>query len=141
VSAISTHVLDIAAGCPAAGLAVRLEHVAPAGLQEVATATTDSGGRITSLGPERIEPGTYRLVFDTAGYHAQQTGRGASANSRSASSGTASSNSTGTGEPAFLASVPFFPEVTVTFTVADDREHYHVPLLMSPFGYSTYRGS
>ena len=122
MSAISTHVLDIAAGCPAAGLAVRLEHVAPAGPQEIAKATTDSGGRVTSLGPEHLEPGTYRLVFDTGGYHARQSPQD-------------------TGAAAFLPAVPFFPEVTVTFTVADDREHYHVPLLMSPFGYSTYRGS
>jgi 5-hydroxyisourate hydrolase len=122
VSAISTHVLDIAAGHPAAGLAVRLEHVAPGGPQEIARATTDSGGRITSLGPERIGPGTYRLVFDTGGYHARLS-------------------QPGTDDAAVLPAAPFFPEVTVTFTVADDREHYHVPLLMSPFGYSTYRGS
>ena len=122
MSAISTHVLDIAAGHPAAGLAVRLEHVAPAGPQEIARATTDSGGRITSLGPERIGPGTYRLVFDTAGYHARQS-------------------RPGTDDAAFVPAASFFPEVTVTFTVADDREHYHVPLLMSPYGYSTYRGS
>jgi 5-hydroxyisourate hydrolase len=124
VSAISTHVLDTAAGCPAAGLGVRLEHVAPAGPEEIARATTDAGGRITSLGPERISPGTYRLVFDTGGYLGRQAGSGGSA-----------SNASGTDKPAF------FPEIIVTFTVADDREHYHVPLLMSPFGYSTYRGS
>jgi 5-hydroxyisourate hydrolase len=122
VSAISTHVLDIAAGCPAAGLGVRLEHVATAGPEEIARATTDSGGRITSLGPERIRPGTYRLVFDTGGYQARQS-------------------LPGTDDAAFIPEVPFFPEVIVTFTVADDREHYHVPLLMSPFGYSIYRGS
>jgi 5-hydroxyisourate hydrolase len=124
VSAISTHVLDTAAGCPAAGLGVRLEQLAPAGPEEIARATTDSGGRITSLGPERIRPGIYRLVFDTGGYLARQTRGG-----RSTSTGSE------TDKPAF------FPEVIVTFTVADDREHYHVPLLMSPFGYSTYRGS
>jgi 5-hydroxyisourate hydrolase len=122
VSAISTHVLDIAAGCPAAGLAVRLEHVAAAGPQEIATATTDRGGRVASLGPELLEPGTYRLVFDTGGYHARLRRPDAD-------------------DAAFRPAVPFFPEVTVTFTVAGDREHYHVPLLLSPFGYSTYRGS
>jgi 5-hydroxyisourate hydrolase len=120
VSAISTHVLDIAAGRPAVGLRVRLERVAPAGpaevgAEEIARASTDSGGRITSIGPELVEPGIYRLVFDTGGYLERQ--RGSS------------------------ASDAFFPEVTVTFAVADGREHYHVPLLMSPFGYSTYRGS
>ena len=124
MSAISTHVLDIAAGCPAAGMRVRLERVGPAGAEELAgsvelaAAITDAGGRISSLGPETVEPGTYRLIFDTGGYLAQQRG----VSGRSAGAET------------------FFPEVTVTFTVAEG-EHYHVPLLMSPFGYSTYRGS
>jgi 5-hydroxyisourate hydrolase len=118
VSAISTHVLDIAAGRPAAGMRVRLERAAPAGA-EIAAAITDDGGRIASLGPDVIAPGTYRLIFDTGGYLARQRGDG----------------SGGAGNDAF------FPEVTVTFAVADGREHYHVPLLMSPFGYSTYRGS
>jgi len=123
VSTISTHVLDIAAGRPAEGVGVRLEYVAPSGPQEMARATTDSAGRIASLGPELIMPGTYRLVFDTGGYQARQSQQGS------------------THDAATTPEVPFFPEVTVTFTVADDREHYHVPLLMSPFGYSTYRGS
>jgi 5-hydroxyisourate hydrolase len=119
MSAITTHVLDIAVGCPAAGMDVRLEHVAPAGSEAIARATTDSGGRISSLGPESIEPGTYQLVFDTGGYLNRQ------------------SDNSGRGTD----TAAFFPEVTVTFTVADGGEHYHVPLLMSPFGYSTYRGS
>jgi 5-hydroxyisourate hydrolase len=124
MSAISTHVLDIAAGCPAAGMRVRLERVASAaqaeitGPEQVAAATTDADGRIASLGPEVIAPGTYRLIFDTGGYFARQPGTGGSS-----------------------ASAAFFPEVIVTFAVADGRDHYHVPLLMSPFGYSTYRGS
>jgi 5-hydroxyisourate hydrolase len=119
MSAITTHVLDVAAGRPAAGLGVRLEHVAAAGNAELARATTDAGGRVTSLGPDVIEPGTYRLVFDTGGYLGRHIGAGGS-------------------NPAKEA---FFPEVAVTFAVADGREHYHVPLLLSPFGYSTYRGS
>ena len=124
MSAISTHVLDIAAGCPAAGMRVRLERVAPAGhetapaAEEVAAASTDADGRIRGLGPEIVPPGTYRLIFDTGGYLARR--RGVSGRSSAAPT--------------------FFPEVTVTFTVAEG-EHYHVPLLMSPFGYSTYRGS
>jgi 5-hydroxyisourate hydrolase len=129
VSAISTHVLDIAAGRPAAGIRVRLERVASAaedeiaGTEQIAAATTDAGGRIAGLGPDVIGPGTYRLIFDTGGYFARQrAGAGA---------GT---DGTGTG-------AAFFPEVTVTFAVADGSDHYHVPLLMSPFGYSTYRGS
>jgi 5-hydroxyisourate hydrolase len=120
VSAISTHVLDIAAGRPAAGMRVRLERAGPAGKhdeEELGAATTDANGRIASLGPEVIGPGTYRLIFDTGGYLARQ---------RASASGP--------------ETAAFFPEVTVTFAV-DGREHYHVPLLMSPFGYSTYRGS
>jgi 5-hydroxyisourate hydrolase len=119
VSAISTHVLDTATGRPAAGMRVRLERVAGASQEEVATATTDAGGRIAGLGPEFVGAGTYRLVFDTGGYLARQR----------------SNSGTGPAEAAF------FPEVTVTFAVGDGPEHYHVPLLMSPFGYSTYRGS
>jgi 5-hydroxyisourate hydrolase len=119
VSAISTHVLDIAAGRPAVGLDVRLEFVTAAGTAEIARATTDSGGRITSMGPELIDPGTYRLIFDTGSYHARHPRD---------SGGNAPGDA-------------FFPEVAVTFAVTDGREHYHVPLLMSPFGYSTYRGS
>jgi 5-hydroxyisourate hydrolase len=120
VSAISTHVLDIAAGRPAAGMRVRLDRLAGPAQEEVATAVTDADGRIAGLGPDRISAGTYRLVFDTGGYLARQPGR----------------NGTDTGQDA-----AFFPEVTVTFAVGDGPEHYHVPLLMSPFGYSTYRGS
>lgn len=124
MSAISTHVLDIAAGCPAAGIRVRLERVASdaedekAGPEQIAAATTDADGRIASLGPEAVTPGTYRLIFGTGGYFARHPpGSGG-----------------GTG-------AAFFPEVTVTFAVGDGRDHYHVPLLISPFGYSTYRGS
>jgi 5-hydroxyisourate hydrolase len=124
VSAISTHVLDIAAGCPAAGMRVRLECVTHAGWEfasvgeEMAAASTDAHGRIASLGSHALPPGTYRLIFDTAGYFARQRG--------SSTSG--------------IDTGAFFPEVTVTFTVAEG-EHYHVPLLVTPFGYSTYRGS
>jgi 5-hydroxyisourate hydrolase len=113
VSAISTHVLDIARGCPAAGVVVRLERLTRDGATEIASATTDDDGRITGLTPAGVAPGTFRLVFGTAAY--------------------------------FLAlspgDEPFLPEVTVTFRVADNTRNYHVPLLLSPFGYSTYRGS
>jgi 5-hydroxyisourate hydrolase len=118
VSAITTHVLDTALGQPAAGIPVRLERVTePAatepGATEIGRASTDHDGRAGDLGPAEVEPGTYRLVFDTAAYRqAQQPG-----------------------EPVF------FPVVAVTFAVDDRARHYHVPLLLSPFGYSTYRGS
>jgi 5-hydroxyisourate hydrolase len=135
MSAVSTHVLDIAAGCPAAGIRVRLERVAyegqqaaPAG-EEIAAASTDADGRVADLGPEVIAPGTYRLIFDTGGYLMRQRGDSASRTARQRGD---SVSDAGPGV--------FFPEVTVTFTVADG-EHYHVPLLMSPFGYSIYRGS
>ena len=108
MSAVSTHVLDTTLGRPAAGVPVRLE---ADGGTVLATGTTDEDGRISELGPDRIAPGTYRLVFDTAGYFAS-TGRAC-----------------------------FFHEVGIAFTVADPAEHYHVPLLLSPFAYSTYRGS
>jgi 5-hydroxyisourate hydrolase len=72
--------------------------------------TTDQDGRISSFTTEQLEPGTYQLRFDVAAY------------------------ATATKQEFF------FPEVTVTFTISDER-HYHVPLLLSPFAFSTYRGS
>lgn len=123
MSAISTHVLDLAAGCPAAGIRVRLERVMPAlnetAAEEIATACTDAAGRVAGLGPDVIAPGTYQLIFDTGGYLMRQP-------------------AVETGDE----TQPFFPEVTVTFAVTGGPgQHYHVPLLLSPFGYSTYRGS
>ena len=109
VSAVTTHVLDTAHGRPAAGLLVRLQQAA--GGDVLATGTTDDDGRVCALGPQRVDPGTYRLVFDTAAYFA------------------------GTGRPCF------FPEVSLSFVVTDLHQHHHVPLLLSPFAYSTYRGS
>jgi 5-hydroxyisourate hydrolase len=117
MSAITTHVLDTALGRPAAGLPVRLERVGDDGCTEVATGSTGADGRISDLGPAHLEPGTYRLVFGTDVYASAQRS-----------------------EPHWRTEPPFFPEVAVTFTVLD-RGHYHVPLLLSPFGYSTYRGS
>lgn len=112
VSAVTTHVLDTARGLPAAGVAVRLELVSAAGQLPVGQSVTDADGRARDLGPVLLPPGTYRLVFDTGAYFAAR--------------GT---------EPAF------FPEVAVVFRVDGDAPRYHVPLLLSPFAYSTYRGS
>jgi 5-hydroxyisourate hydrolase len=111
MSTVSTHVLDTALGASAAGVPVRLERVSGSGPEEIGRASTDADGRVRDIGPERLPAGTYRLVFDTAGYFAQQRTAG------------------------------FFPEVAVTFTVDGEGQHYHVPLLLSPFGYVTYRGS
>jgi 5-hydroxyisourate hydrolase len=105
MSAITTHVLDTAAGRPAVGIAVRLEGYGGALL---GNGVTDRDGRVRSLGPDTITAGRYRLVFDTDAYFGDRS---------------------------------FFPEVTVTFAVTDPDQHYHVPILLSPFAFSTYRGS
>jgi len=118
VSAVTTHVLDTARGVPAAGIMVRLEQDSAAGRTEIARTRTDDDGRASGLGPEKLPPGTYRLVFDTAEYLASAH-PGESEHRRAA----------------------FFPEVAITFTVGGGAPHYHVPLLLSPFGYATYRGS
>jgi 5-hydroxyisourate hydrolase len=110
---ITTHVLDIAQGRPAAGVAVMLAIRAAAAWSPLGRGLTDSGGRLTTLTEgKQLAPGTYRLTFDLAAYHRTQG-----------------------------VAVPFFPEAEVTFNVGDGSAHYHVPLVISPFGYSTYRGA
>ena len=83
------------------------------GWSRLAAAETDVDGRIREfvLADSQLNPGTYRLVFAVAKYFES------------------------------LSQQSFYPEVVVTFLIASDSEHYHVPLLISPFGYSTYRGS
>ncbi len=106
MSAITTHVLDTAAGRPAAGVPVALEICDPQGRWEpVDDAVTDAGGRTGELAGVT---GTHRLVFDVAAY---------------------------------LGEAAFFPEVAVCFRVAAHADELHIPLLLSPYGYSTYRGS
>jgi len=110
---ITTHVLDLGLGRPAAGIAVSLELRQQSAWTTVARGVTDSNGRLTTLTENvAIEPGTYRLAFDVGAYHRNQG-----------------------------SATPFFPEANITFDVRNASEHYHVPLLLSPFGYSTYRGS
>ncbi len=111
MSTVTTHVLDTARGQPAAGVPVRLEEVDGDVTRAVADGVTGADGRISDLGPSGLPEGIYRLVFDTGAYAAAH------------------------GEE------PFFPEATVTFVIADSDAHYHVPLLISPYSYSTYRGS
>jgi len=111
MSAITTHVLDTALGRPAAGVGVRLDRLHADQVIPLATGSTNRDGRVPDLGPDHVEAGTYRLVFDTAAYFA-------------------ASGQTG-----------FFPEVSITFALVDPTQHHHVPLLLSPFAYSTYRGS
>ena len=82
-----------------------------AGGEPLGAGTTDQDGRVGSIGPERMEAGDYRLRFASGAYFAGQGVAG------------------------------FYPEVVVVFTIADAGQHYHVPVLLNPFGYSTYRGS
>jgi 5-hydroxyisourate hydrolase len=111
LSGITTHVLDTSRGCPAEGVPVVLERAGDSGWQPVGQSTTDADGRARDLLSSAPEDGRYRMTFDTDAYF-----RAAGENG-------------------------FYPEVTVTFTVGHGEEHYHVPLLLSPFGYTTYRGS
>lgn len=109
---VSTHVLDLVRGGPAVGVAVALSREVGGRWTEIAAAATDADGRVGALVPRGAgEPGTYRIRFDTGAYFA----------------------STGT--------VGFYPYVEVVFTVVDGVAHHHVPLLLGPYGYSTYRGS
>ena len=113
-SPITTHVLDVSEGHPAAGVYATLEFRSiEDGWQPVGVGTTDSDGRISTLmsGDVALETGTYRVRFDTGAYHA-----------------AAGRNS-------------FHPSVTIVFDVEAADQHYHIPLLLSPFGYTTYRGS
>ncbi|MFT4468826.1 hydroxyisourate hydrolase [Arthrobacter sulfonylureivorans] len=110
-SHITTHILDTGTGKPASGVKALLEAQEVSGWREVAEGRTDSDGRITNLGPEAVDAGVYRIRFETGPYFA-------------------------------AAGVEtFFPSVEVTFEVKEPAQHYHVPLLISPFAYSTYRGS
>ena len=110
---LSTHVLDATSGRPAAGVAVRLEHGRDGGWAPAARGQTDADGRLRLArdGGPEFEPGVYRITFATGAYF---RARGAAS---------------------------FYPEVTITFEITAAGEHYHVPLLLSPFAYSTYRGS
>lgn len=114
MSAITTHVLDTSRGRPAAGVAVMLELEATDGSwKQIGKGATDADGRAKDLLPSTfaLHGGVYRLVFNTDAYFAAQDIEG------------------------------FYPEVVVVFTIRDPTQHYHVPVLLSPFGYSTYRGS
>ncbi|MDO6413960.1 hydroxyisourate hydrolase [Sphingomonas sp. BIUV-7] len=108
---LSTHVLDTTHGCPAAGVSILLE----AGGAILFAGETDGDGRCPGLKGLAFPVGSYRLTFAVADYFRC---RGAT-----------------------LPEPPFLDRVSVDFGIADAGAHYHVPLLVSPFGYSTYRGS
>lgn len=111
-SPITTHVLDTALGRPAAGVAVVLEKQKHSEWEVIASDETDADGRCsTLLPPGNLETGIYRICFELDHYFAK-TGRKS-----------------------------FYPEAAIVFRVEAEQEHYHVPLLLAPFGYTTYRGS
>jgi 5-hydroxyisourate hydrolase len=112
VSGLSTHVLDTSRGRPAAGLAVVLERREGEGWRELSRALTDADGRVAALLPADtpLAAGEYRLTFAIGPWLAAAGREG------------------------------FYPEAAVTFSVRDPAQHHHVPLLLSPYGYSTYRG-
>ncbi len=114
MSFITTHVLDTTSGKPGAGIAVILEKKThSAGWQKVSEGLTNADGRLNDLmsPSEAFLPGHYRLIFETGPYFLLNGQDG------------------------------FFPQVSIAFVVKDPSQHFHVPLLLSPFGYSTYRGS
>ena len=116
---LTTHVLDTAHGRPAAGVSVRLARVDPetGGRAELAAVVTNGDGRTDAplLEGDALRPGNYELTFGIGAYFA----------------------ATGAAEGA----PPFLGDVPVRFGIADADAHYHVPLLASPWSYSTYRGS
>jgi 5-hydroxyisourate hydrolase len=113
MSQITTHVLDISIGRPAAGLPVILEMEKPGGgWKELGRGVTDGGGRLEDLvAPGSLKEGTYRLMFDTRAYFGGRKME------------------------------TLYPQVSIVFEVRRASEHHHIPLLLSPYGYSTYRGS
>lgn len=111
---ITTHILDTSLGKPAGNVAVALEKLDAFGEgHTIGEARTDADGRARNLLPDdhRLEAGRYRLHFDVGSYFTETRRE------------------------------TFYPFVSITFEVRDATQHYHVPLLVSPFGYSTYRGS
>jgi len=112
MSDITTHVLDVSEGQPAAGVPVVLEIEKAGRWKEISRGATDSDGRLRHLlAPGSLVKGTYRLRFETEAYFKSRKVAG------------------------------FYPQVAIVFQVRNAKEHHHIPLLLSPFGYSTYRGS
>lgn len=112
---MTSHVLDTSRGCPAAGMRVELQALDGNAWRSVSVGVTNADGRVEEpLVPRcaRFDAGTYRVVFATQEYF----------------------------EAAGVREF-FYPRVEVAFVVKDPAQHFHVPLLVNPFGYSTYRGS
>lgn len=113
MSKITTHVLDISLGRPAANVSVLLEAMSATGSwTTIGHGMTDGDGRLKDLAAEKnVAAGVYRLTFDTGAYFAKHQAES------------------------------LYPQVTILIEVKAGQEHYHIPLLLSPFAYSTYRGS
>ncbi|HEY6866412.1 MAG TPA: hydroxyisourate hydrolase [Candidatus Eisenbacteria bacterium] len=114
MSAITTHVLDLTRGVPARGMGVTLEiYMIERGWVKLGEKATDLEGRVRDFFKpgSALDPAHYRLIFEVGEYFRA------------------------------LGETSFYPGVTVTFEVRDPTQHHHVPLLVSPYGYSTYRGS
>ncbi len=113
---LTTHVLDTASGRPAAGMNLELFVLEGEGRRSIKALATNGEGRTDGplLSSEELTAGLYEIVFDVAGYFAGEKG---------------------------LPDPPFLGRVPIRFGVADPESHYHVPLLVSPWSYSTYRGS
>ncbi|MFY0620723.1 MAG: hydroxyisourate hydrolase [Pelagimonas sp.] len=114
---LTTHILDTAKGTPAAGIKIALYKVSGNSHRKIAETVTNADGRTDApiLPKEKFATGTYELIF-FAGDYLRDTGQAAE-------------------DPLFLDQIP------IRFGMADAEAHYHVPLLLSPYGYSTYRGS
>jgi 5-hydroxyisourate hydrolase len=112
MSGISTHVLDLTWGKPAVGLAVRLEGAQGEAWSPLSGQITDGSGRCNGLlAREQVQPGVYRLIFETGDYFRRQD------------------------------VVSMYPEISIAFKVQEEQGSYHIPLLLSPNGFTTYRGS
>jgi 5-hydroxyisourate hydrolase len=114
VTTISTHVLDTSLGAPAANIVVTLDAIDAHGVAtRISSNLTNAGGRVAALAQSNgaLSGGSYRLSFDVGSYFDESRRKS------------------------------FYRLISIDFEVGDEPQHYHVPLLLSPFGYSTYRGS
>ena len=110
---ISTHILDTTIGRPATGVSVALSRMSDGAWHSIATTVTDSDGRCKDLFPptEPSKSGTYRIHFETSTYYAQHYQQG------------------------------LYPYIEIVFDIRNTEQHYHIPLLLTANGYTTYRGS
>lgn len=111
IARLSTHVLDTTIGRPAAGIPAVLDIVGPDGISEAGRGVTDDDGRVVRLNTADLDPGRFRLTLDTADYFRQRHG------------------------------ALFYPQISISFELSGDREHYHIAVLTSTYSYTTYLGS